>query len=1069
MRISRRIQLAGLVVLAGAGAATEAAADDLTISNATTNPVFTATAAGAPPSPGDVLVQSGGSITLDGVGETAITVNSSNDVTNNGTLTATNVNNTGGIRIQDGFAGTILNSGQINFTDGYTLTDTDSDGDLDGEWATGTGRFGILLEPGTFTGNISSTGSITIEGNDSYGIVLNGLLDGNGTTTGNLTTTGAINVIGDDSVAVAILGGAAGGVAGDVHISSNITASGEGTRGLVVDAAVGGEVRLAGTWNVTGFHSQFRPLTNTLDLGDDDLIGGAAASIHQSVANGVIVQGVGQTDDDDDDEDGENDEADDNRNGALNTFGSAPALWIANQGGSSLDIGPASNGFGVNNYGLIYGRGVQDNIDAVGVRIESLSGSAVTTADGFHNEGAVRAQAFEANATALHIGADASVPTIQNLGIIQAEGVSEGADTTAAILIDEFATQVGALTNSGSVIATLTGEDGDAIAVRDLSGTLTAIDNTGVIGAAIVPTDDDPSDGIPPVITGSAIAIDVTNASAGVSISQTENADEDINERIQGDILLGAFADTIDLQAGEITGNISFGAGVDQFAIGGGALYRGALDDSGGDLDIDVQDGTLHLTGGNAQITSANFGAESAFTVQLADSSADPLIEATGSVTFAAGATVTPLVPTGLVDGSYVFLTAGSLTGGANVTGVVDGEGIPFIYNFEIALTDPLAVDGAANGLEAIYDIKTAAELGMTQNQGAAFNPIIAALQLDDNASAAIIGIDNEGDFFDAYEDLMPSYAAASAELAATAIQQSQSATSNRLAATRLQGLDEVSAWVQEIGYGLTREPPTANGQAFEGHGFGLAMGIDGPLDNGAMFGLSASFIASEAEEEGRPDGEISASLGQLNAYFGTAMGPLDIDLIGGIGAGQLQSRRFVQIGDAFSAQTEAEWWAYEGHGAARVSAPMSAGWLVITPQAALTYVYMSEEGYSEEGGGEAIDYEVGDASSQRLWGDVGVEFSGRFQMGRGGIIAPRIFAGYRANLIDEEAERTFKFVSGGDEFTLTDEGFGDGAPIVGIGVDGTNGFSTVSLGYEGEFGDQIERHSLNVGVRFRF
>ncbi|PZO52097.1 MAG: hypothetical protein DCF16_10130 [Alphaproteobacteria bacterium] len=167
---------------------------------------------------------------------------------------------------------------------------------------------------------------------------------------------------------------------------------------------------------------------------------------------------------------------------------------------------------------------------------------------------------------------------------------------------------------------------------------------------------------------------------------------------------------------------------------------------------------------------------------------------------------------------------------------------------------------------------------------------------------------------------------------------------------------------------------------------------------------------------------------------------------------------------------SEAEWWAYEGHGMARASVPLSLGnSFVITPQAALTYVFLAEDGYTEEGGGAAIDYDVDSTTSQRLWGDVGVELSARFRMRGETVIAPRLFAGYRANIIDEEAERTFRFVSTGDEFTLTDEGFGDGGALVGIGVDATNGYSTFSLGYEGEYGDQIERHSINAAIRFRF
>jgi outer membrane autotransporter protein len=132
-------------------------------------------------------------------------------------------------------------------------------------------------------------------------------------------------------------------------------------------------------------------------------------------------------------------------------------------------------------------------------------------------------------------------------------------------------------------------------------------------------------------------------------------------------------------------------------------------------------------------------------------------------------------------------------------------------------------------------------------------------------------------------------------------------------------------------------------------------------------------------------------------------------------------------------------------------------------------YVYLNEQAYEEEGGGAAIDYESDSVGSQRLWGDVGVELSSRWRTGARTTIAPRLYAGWRANLIDEGAERTFRVISTGDEFTLTDETLGDGGALVGIGIDATNGYSTFTLGYEGEFSDQIERHSLNASIRFRF
>jgi uncharacterized protein with beta-barrel porin domain len=405
--------------------------------------------------------------------------------------------------------------------------------------------------------------------------------------------------------------------------------------------------------------------------------------------------------------------------------------------------------------------------------------------------------------------------------------------------------------------------------------------------------------------------------------------------------------------------------------------------------------------------------------------------------------------------------------GGAIVVGAVTGENIPYVYNLTVALTNPLAADGDPNSLEADFILKTPTELGLNSNQSIAFNPIITALQGDASAADAFAAIDDAATFNSVYAQLMPSYTSASTELATTAIQQEQSATTNRLATTRLRNLNEVSGWVQEIGYGLDRTAPDPNGQNFRGHGFGLAMGIDGPLNNGALFGLSASFITSDAEEPARPDGEISSSFGQLNAYLGTAMGPIDLDFVGGLGAGRMRSRRFIEMSPIRSI-AEARWWAYEGHGMVRASAPMRASEaFVITPRASLTYVALSEEDYSEEGAG-VLDINADGSTAQRLWADADIEFSASLHRGQT-VFAPRLTLGYRANVITDGGERTFRFANGGADFTLADDDYDSGAPIVGIGIDATNGYSTFSLAYEGEFGDQIERHSLNLALRYHF
>lgn len=1073
MRINK-IQLAGLAVVLAGVTAGGAAAEDVTISTATTTPLTTSdpNPAAAPVEAGDITVASGGSITVS-AGQAAITVNTSNDVANNGALRSDDADNTTGILILGGNSGAIASTGSIALLEDHTMTDTDSDGDLDGAFAIGTNRHGIRLAAGpAFTGDITTSGTITVEGMNSSAITLDALL------IGDLISSSAISVTGDDSTAIAINGG----VNGDVRLTGNVTARGENSTGLDVNGAIDGALVINGTWAVSGFHNVNRPLDISKLDADDLLESGPAIAVRANVTGGVHIDGVGVEDDEDDDGDGQTEadgDTDDDVSAAITSYGPGEALLIEADGGD-IAIGATASGFGVHVQGSLSANGVYDDVDATTLRIHGVGGSTVTIADGIALDGSVTASAVNGSATAVLIGADAIVSELLTRKSVVSVVVSDNAEVARGVLIDAGAS-LPELSNTGVVHARLLGETGDAIVIEDRSNTLAVINNTGTILAEIAATDENPTDDIPPPpVTGSAVAIDVSASTIGVTLNQTEDVpftdedstDNDVNARpatlIRGEVRFGSGADAINLLAGQIIGNVSFGAGADTFVIDNEAVFTGRIADSDGALTISVQNGALNHTGGTTDLTSANFGADSVLGITLSSTPGESsFLHASGAVTFAAGAEIVPIVPRGLpASGSHTFLTAdGGLVGASNVIGVVGATGAPFIYNLAIDV-----VDSDPNSLETNYVMKTASELGLTANQGAAFDPIIEALRLNDDAAAALASLTGGDDFHDAYADLMPSYASASAELAATAIQQAQGATANRMAYTRLQGLDEVSVWAQEIAYGVNREPPNANAQEFRGLGFGIAVGIDGPLDNGALFGLSAAFLASEAEEPDRDDGEISSWFGQGNAYLGTAMGPVDLDFIVGAGFGQMRSRRFIDIGSSFSARTDAEWWAYEGHGAARASLPLALGeHFTLTPKAGLTYVVLHEQSYTEEGGGAAFDLEADSATSQRLWADAGVEFSARWRLRSGGVVSPRIYAGYRANAIDEEAERTFRFVSGATDFTLTDEPLGDGGPLVGIGLDATNGYSTLSIGYEGEFGDQIERHSLNAAIRFRF
>src|SRR5438876_9529788 len=103
-------------------------------------------------------------------------------------------------------------------------------------WLKGTGRFGIrVIAPSALVGDISNTGTITVQGNNSAGISIESGL------TGNLIDTGSISITGDHSTGVAISNTAS--VIGNVTLGA-ITATGVGVKAADIEGAVGGKAQI---------------------------------------------------------------------------------------------------------------------------------------------------------------------------------------------------------------------------------------------------------------------------------------------------------------------------------------------------------------------------------------------------------------------------------------------------------------------------------------------------------------------------------------------------------------------------------------------------------------------------------------------------------------------------------------------------------------------------------------------------------------------------------------------------------------------------------------------------------
>ena len=620
-----------------------------------TAPILTSTVSSG--SAADVTVSEDGSVVM--TGGVAITGDSDNDIVlEEGSLITMDEAEDGdtGILLEAGNTGDLTMGGAISITDDIdSYEDEDDDGDYDGPFASGSDRYGIRVAgDGVRTGDITveDTGSIAVQGDDSAGISIESALDG------DLTVLGSVSVTGDNGVGVRI----AGDVDGDILLSgSSISVTGEDSVGVSVENTVSGALQIQSSVTSNGYRYTYQPTSladldeddaDDVDLSDDSLYledldeddllqAGSAVKVTASIGGGILLGAApsyedsdgedGDDDrdgvdngDEDDDGDGTINSDDDDRDGdgildenegtsSITTYGAAPALAIGAETGDIVISAYGDSGYGLINEGSITASGIFDDIDGTAVLIGGGTGSTLIEG-GILNDGSITAGSSEANATALRLSSGASTPALVNSGSITATATTEGLDTATGVLIDADA-GLTSIVNSGTISTYIYGEAGDAVAIRDSSGTVTSLTNTGGIFSYIVATDNDDDDETDDEeITGHTIAIDFSANTTGVTITQSaaandllsdydgdglyddedtdddddgilDEADDDDNDDdndgvadasepyIVGDILLGSGADVVDIQNGYVIGDISFGSGADSFTISGGAVY----------------------------------------------------------------------------------------------------------------------------------------------------------------------------------------------------------------------------------------------------------------------------------------------------------------------------------------------------------------------------------------------------------------------------------------------------------------------------------------------------------------
>jgi hypothetical protein len=1004
------------------------------VSTAVTTPIATGTAND------DLRISSSGSVKP--AGGAAVTINSNDSVKNEGTIAITGANGSTGILANTNLAGNITNTGTITIDEAFTPTDTDNDGDLDGPFAQGNNRFGIhVLGGGTFTGDVVSSGVITVEGNQSAGIAIDSAL------TGSLgQTVGTITVTGNDSFGIK-----AGNISGNVSLTSgSIKVQGGNSVGVALDGNVGGSITIQNSVSVTGYRATTAPADPSKLDADDLLQGGPAVRIAGNVAGGIVFDAPpadNSTTDTDEDDDGILDVQE--GTASISSFGAAPAILIGSAGADTAIGASASSagGHGLVVNGTVGGFGVYKNVAATGIAIGGL-GHNVTIAGGATVAGVVSALAVEADATALRIGSGASVPEIKVTGTVQAQGA--GTDTTKAqAILIETGANVGTIRNSGLIQAVRAGTAGTAAAIVDKAGTVNLIENTGSITVANAAT-----------LGDKAIAFDLTANGSGVTVRQLAAASGKPAPSIAGMMLFGSGSDTLDLTDGTVTGaakfglgnnqlklsgdaamtgavtfgggtdsvqlagtsvltgNVDFGGGADTLALTGTSAFHGALANSGG-LGVNIGAGTnLDVTNlGTVNLASLTTGAGSTIGVSLDQgTNAVTFFNVSGAAAFGTGTKVqVNLLSLGGVAGTYKIIQAGTLTGAANLSAA--SATLPFLYGASLITSTPGEVSLNVR-------LKTATELGLNDSEASILNAVIGAADSDAPVAGVFLGLADSETLRASLQQMLPEHAGGAFEnvtKGSRLIGEILSDPHPPVTSESGWGL-----WAQQVAFGTSKSIGSTS--SYDIVGWGAALGLERSLGGAGNVGVSLAYLSGKDDKH---DNELMSSQYEGGLYWRANFGHLHAFARGTAATINFDGTRvFNGLADG-SAVTRTAVGKWNGHlfsASGGLSYELRSGRFTARPNALVEYYRLKEKGYSETGGGSAFDLIVDSRSSDEAAASaslvVGYDFLGhdadsdwlRLEI-----------EGGRRQILSGSLGNTVAHFEGGQPFTLTPEQRTDG------------------------------------------
>jgi hypothetical protein len=1089
-------------------------------------------AAGTATGGSDITVDSGCTVTPKANGDGVI-LNSSNNITvvTGGTISNSDVSNSTGILVEGGNTGNVDNQGAISLLMSFTPTIEGNTGIVGGPFATGTNRIGIDVVNGVLDGTISmeSTGSITVDGDNSFGI----FIEKTASITGDLTDSGSIVMTGNQTTGIRL----DGAVGGNVTISGAIGATGVGARGLYTTAPIGGQLLIDSTITSTAYRSTAAPTVTAVlnQLGKDQVLFGApAVEVDGSVANGItisaaIITGSGST-------------ATTSASAVISSFGPAPALVIGAQGAPIVVGNNAADPFGLVIGGTVEADGVYDkqttpnlaapaSATAVQIGATGAAADSVDLTGGIHVTGSVTATSLNAASTGLAILGGVSAGQIVNDGSIIASITASTPQTAQAIFIGPNS-NIGGIVNTGTIAASISdtaATSANVGAIIDQSGSLRSIANSGLISAVAAPTESSF------VLTGSRTAIDVRNSTAGVSITQTPSTQFAGNPAAQftgtianqtltvsavatGNLVVGetlygpgiaagttiaaegtgtggtgtyivSTAQTVKSEtlssAGpvpEIVGDVILGKGPNVFDIETGSTIGGLTEQAGErNLAIAVAPAAGETAG--VDITKAEGHQVTSLTV-----GAGGTIQAAVDPTFAIGASN----PTAIFDTTVHAGQSGPDGTATLATGAQIGVSLDALQTAPSATYVFIQTSGAPGALN-IGQLPTAqlsnSPFLYTATASVQGGDLDVTLALK---SAKELGLNASGTAaFDAVFQALEHNSAIAGAIIAPTTQYGFLQLYNQLlpdqgigtfesleaATQKIANLTEQtpdagtrvaggSAWLQEVNQTIKRNDGDTLGSTAKL--FGLVGGYEKMGAAGGALGVSVAYLNIADEGTAEPvNAHTISNIAEVGAYYRRAWGDLRFSVRGGAGYAWFnEDRMFVTTGVAQTSTGRWNGYFADAHAGAQWEGHI--GRFYVRPEASFDYLYLNEDAHSLSGAGPGFDLSFGQRQSERGVASGIITFG--TQYGHDTWFRPEIYGGYRQVVFGQIADTVAQFTgTGGLPFIMSSGDVNGGWVVAGFSLKAGTPLSYVAIEGEAALKNNEQRYDVYLSGRAMF